>query len=73
MPRLEFLKWKIKRLRRRADSLQNQAEDLNAFMEKDKVKYGGLAARYNQVCEHLKRILRRIDNILNEIERWNNV
>ena len=73
MPRLEFLKWKMKRLKRRADQLQNQAEDLNAIMVRDGAIYGGLAVRYSQVCDHLEHILGRIESILNEIERLNNM
>ena len=73
MPRLEFLKWKMKRLRRRAEQLQNQAEDLNAIMARDGVIRASMAMRYSQVCEHLEHILGRIENILKEIERLNNV
>lgn len=72
MPRLEFLRWKVKRLKRRADQLQNQAEDLNAIMVRDGAVFGGLAVRYSQVCEHLEHVLGRIENILKEIERLNN-
>ena len=73
MAKLEFLKWKMKRLKRRAAQLQNQAEDLNAIMVRDGAIYGGLAVRYNHVCDHLEHILGRIENILKEIERLNNV
>lgn len=72
MPRLEFLKWKVKRLKRRADQLQNQAEDLNAIMARDGVIRASMAMRYSQVCEHLEHILGRIENILKEIERLTN-
>ena len=71
MPRLEFLKWKMKRLRRRAEQLQNQAEDLNAIMARDGVIRASMAMRYSQVCEHLEHILGRIENILKEIEKIN--
>lgn len=73
MARLEFLHWKMKRLRRRAEQLQNQAEDLNAIMARDGVIRASMAMRYSQVCEHLEHILGRIENILKEIERLNNV
>lgn len=72
MPRLEFLKWKMKRLKKRADQLQNQAEDLNAIMARDGVIRASMAMRYSQVCEHLEHILGRIENILKEIERLTN-
>lgn len=73
MAKLEFLKWKMKRLKKRAAQLQNQAEDLNAMMVRDGAIYGGLALRYTQVCDHLEHILGRIESILKEIERLNNV
>ena len=72
MPRLEFLRWKVKRLKRRADQLQNQAEDLNAIMVRDGAIRASMAMRYSQVCEHLEHILGRIENILKEIERLTN-
>lgn len=72
MARLEFLHWKMKRLRRRAEQLQNQAEDLNAIMARDGVIRASMAMRYSQVCEHLEHILGRIENILKEIERLTN-
>ena len=72
MARLEFLKWKVKRLKKRADQLQNQAEDMNAFMARDGVIRASMAVRYTQVCDHLEHILGRIENILKEIERLNN-
>ena len=71
MARLEFLHWKMKRLRRRAEQLQNQAEDLNAIMARDGVIRASMAMRYSQVCEHLEHILGRIENILKEIEKIN--
>lgn len=71
MARLEFLHWKMKRLRRRAEQLQNQAEDLNAIMARDGVVRASMAMRYSQVCEHLEHILSRIENILKEIEKIN--
>ena len=72
MAKLEFLKWKMKPLKKRAEQLQNQTEDLNAIMVRDGAIYGGLAVRYSQVCEHLEHVLGRIENILKEIERLNN-
>ena len=61
----------MKRLRRRAEQLQNQAEDLNAIMARDGVIRASMAMRYSQVCEHLEHILGRIENILKEIEKIN--
>ena len=73
MAKLEFLKWKMKRLKKRAAQLQNQAEDLNAMMVRDGAIYGGLALQYAQVCDHLEHILGCIESILKEIEGLNNV
>lgn len=71
MTRLEFLKWKIKRLKKWADQLQNQMEDLNAIIKRGGAVYGELFVRYAQINERLRRILKRIEDILKEMEENN--
>lgn len=64
MTRLEFLKWKIKRLKKGADQLQNQMEDLNAIIKRGGAVYGELFVRYAQINK-------RIEDVLKEMEENN--